>query len=663
MNLRAKTIAILGGALAALLATLNLASSSVLFAGFWEIEQRQMHRSTHLVLDVLQDSVGALRGRSHVAGTADNSADLVAHCEREARRLARVTGLDVQVRRYDATVLDALHVAAAEFEQGGVVVRTRGDETIMGLARLDGPDGRPALLVTLRAARDLHAQAGRTWKRVVIVITLIAIFFGVLTAGLLQHQVIRRLVRLSQKVGLIAARRDFSSRVAQMSTDELGVLAGNVNELLEQIQFAQDESRAARNAAEAANRAKSEFLANMSHEIRTPMTAILGYAELLRGPDLTPAEQIDAVDTIHRNGEYLLSIINDILDLSRIEAGRMPVEHLACRPEKLVADIESLMRVRADVRGLTLGVEYETSVPPAITTDPRRLRQILINLLANAVKFTERGGVRLVVRFDAGTCESRQLFGASPARGPALEFDVIDTGIGMSDAQAARIFEPFTQADASTARRFGGTGLGLSISRRLARMLGGDVQLIRTQPGEGTCFRVRVAAEPANGVRPPDHPALDELPPGRCPTAPFAVTGRLSARVLLAEDGPDNQKLIVHLLRRAGADVVVVDDGASAVREAQAAAARPFDVILMDIQMPVMDGLEATRTLRGGGYRRPIVALTAAALPSDRQACLDAGCDDLLTKPISRAALLQTVARHAATCSAGPARHQPAPVG
>jgi PAS domain S-box-containing protein len=377
--------------------------------------------------------------------------------------------------------------------------------------------------------------------------------------------------------------------------------------------------REATAAAQAATRAKSEFLANMSHEIRTPMTAILGFADNLLDPALSEAQRAAAVGTIRRNGEHLLNILNDILDLSKIETGRLQVERIPVVLERLLDEVGSLMRSRAETRGLAFRIEREGDLPAVVATDPTRVRQILINLLSNAIKFTDAGEVCLNVR----------------GRATGLEFDVSDTGIGMAAEQVAQLFHPFTQADSSTARRFGGTGLGLAISRRLAQMLGGDLFVIRTAPGRGTCIRATITAavmpEPAaapSGM--PRGPASDPLPD--------LLRG---ARILVAEDGPDVQLLLATILSAAGAEVTLVENGHRALDAV--AADKPFDLILMDMQMPELDGYAATRQLRARGLRTPIVALTAHAMSDDRARCLAAGCDDYATKPIDRPALLTLI--------------------
>jgi signal transduction histidine kinase/CheY-like chemotaxis protein len=396
----------------------------------------------------------------------------------------------------------------------------------------------------------------------------------------------------------------------------------------------------ARAKAETANRAKSEFLANMSHEIRTPMTAILGYADLLTASLHEPAD-VKAVRTIKRNGEFLLEIINDVLDLSKIEAGKLEIENLRCSPTHIVSEVIALVQVRAEAKGLPILAEYDGPMPQTIATDPTRLRQILLNLLSNAIKFSDHGQIRL-----------RTQLVRTLGRDPALRFDVIDQGIGMTAQQLARMFQPFTQADASTARRFGGTGLGLSISKRLAEMLGGTISVAST-PGVGSTFSVTVDAGPLEGV---DMVSTFEESSPRDDTPQLRYGQlQLQGRVLLADDSPDNQELVSFVLRKCGAEVMVADNGGVAVELALAARCegRPFDVILMDMQMPILDGYEAVTELRAQEYRGAIIALTAHAMPEELERCLAVGCNCYVTKPID-GRLLDAVARYATSATSRP---------
>jgi CheY-like chemotaxis protein len=362
------------------------------------------------------------------------------------------------------------------------------------------------------------------------------------------------------------------------------------------------------------------------------MTAILGYSDLLR-ERLTDPRDHEALDAIRRNGDYLLAIINDILDLSKIESGRLDVECIPCSPAQLAREVISMVRARADEKRLSLSLEFNGSIPARIDSDPLRLRQVLVNLLGNAVKFTSTGEVRLVVRAADGE----------------LLFHVVDTGIGMAADHIDRIFQPFTQADASMTRRYGGTGLGLAISKRLTEMLGGQLT-VESKLGKGSTFRLAIPHNEQSMVAPAD--SIPEVPSLQT-IGPSAETGniKLPGRILLADDGPDNRRLLAFILRHAGADVTIAENGQQAMELALAGEreAKPFDVVLMDMQMPILDGYGATEMLRSLGYTRPIIALTAHAMTGDREKCLKAGCTDYATKPIDRLQLLAQIGRHMAS--------------
>ena len=395
----------------------------------------------------------------------------------------------------------------------------------------------------------------------------------------------------------------------------------------------------ARSEADAASRAKTDFLANMSHEIRTPMTAILGYVDLLAdgnaGVQGAPTRD-EAVDTIRRNARHLLSVLNDMLDLSKIESGHMEVDRQPVRTVDLVQDVMRLMDDRARRRGIALKLALEGDVPEGIVTDPTRLRQILINLVGNAVKFTEHGAVTVTVRRDP---DERRMLG----------FEVADTGIGMTPEQLSRLYQPFVQADTSTTRRFGGTGLGLAITHRCVDMLGGTIS-VRSAPGAGTTFDVRIDVGDMEGTPPAtlrSGAAAAPVPEAAPPAARVGRQPLSGVRVLLAEDGIDSQRLIRFHLERAGARVTVVENGAKAVEEVHAASRLDrHDVILMDMQMPVMDGYDAARRLAASGDCAPIIALTAQGMTGDRERCLESGCRDYLCKPVDARALIAAI-RHA----------------
>ncbi len=404
-------------------------------------------------------------------------------------------------------------------------------------------------------------------------------------------------------------------------------LFGIVQDITERAkaEFAAQKALTEKLSAESANEAKSAFLANMSHEIRTPLTAIIGFAENLLEEDTLGPTQRASIHTIVENGRHLLHVINEILDLSKIESGRLEVEILPTPVLEVIADVESLIGMMARDKGLRWEVEYDYPFPRQIQTDPTRLKQILLNLCSNAVKFTERGSLRLRVGCDRSAGQ--------------LLLSVVDTGIGIAEENLPRLFAPFTQADASTTRRFGGTGLGLYISRQLAEMLGGGIE-IKSVLGLGTRVYVRIATGAVADDDWVTGPG-DVVAAGR-PAA--AVEARaLGGRVLLAEDSPDNQRLVTLYVEKTGAEIRVVNNGRSAVEEALAG---DFDLVLMDMQMPLMDGIEATRILRQAGYPRPIVALTANAFKEDRERCAQAGCDDFLTKPIDRDAFHAVLAKY-----------------
>jgi PAS domain S-box-containing protein len=434
-----------------------------------------------------------------------------------------------------------------------------------------------------------------------------------------------------------------------------------------------EELEVAKRKAEESTRSKSEFLANMSHEIRTPMTAILGYTDLLLERAQHDQEAFSFLETIKRNGIHLLQVINDILDISTVEAGKLKIARVRCSPAEIVRDVRSSMHVRALEKKLPLIVRFEGPIPETILTDPTRLRQILINLVANAIKFTGSGSVEIVTRLVGGGDRAGQSATAptgeacgSEADKARLEFDVVDTGIGLGPDQLARLFEPFTQGDSSTSRQFSGTGLGLSISKRLADMLEGTIE-VESQLGRGSRFRVTLPAGPLAGVRlierlDDERPA--SKPPAAAPAPPKAEKLPPGCRILLAEDGPDNQRLISYLLRCAGAEVTLAENGRIACDLALATmeAGKPFDVVLMDMQMPVLDGYAATRCLRAAGYEGSIVALTAHTMRRDREQCLAAGCDDYAAKPINRDVLFDVIRKYVGRAGDDAAAHGPQPV-
>ncbi len=398
-------------------------------------------------------------------------------------------------------------------------------------------------------------------------------------------------------------------------------IIGTLLDVTEQTKL-QEELKIAKSAAEAANATKSAFLANMSHEIRTPLGAILGFSNLLAEGKGTTEDREQYLRTIKRNGRSLLYIIDDILDLSKVEAGRLDLEKVPTYFHDLLAEVIDLFNEKAKNKGIFLTSSLEKKVPEVICTDPTRLKQILINLIGNAVKFTESGGVSVDVKteLDAGGR-------------PQIVIRVKDTGIGLSAEQQQKLFQAFTQADNTTTRKFGGTGLGLYLAQKLAAALDGLITVEDCEVDRGCTFALSFALELPEGLvraHRSEHAEIRANPPD-------SLQG---SKILLAEDAPDNQLLIQTILGESGAAVEVANNGLEAV---EMALHRPYDVVLMDLQMPLMDGYEATRILRREGYQRPIIALTAHGMMEERQKTIDAGCDHHLTKPLDPAELLDTI--------------------
>lgn len=386
---------------------------------------------------------------------------------------------------------------------------------------------------------------------------------------------------------------------------------------------AEHEAAEARQAAEAANEAKSEFLANMSHEIRTPLTAVLGFAEMIERD--TGSEQNESrAQIIRQNGKHLLSIINDILDLSKIEAKKMDIELQEINIASVVNDVSNMMAGRATKKGVDFEVIYQSKIPEVVATDPIRLRQILINLCGNALKFTDEGSVELSISYDNSL----------------LEFRVVDTGIGISQEGLVNLFQPFTQDEHTNTGHVGGTGLGLTISKRLAGMLGGDIT-VDSQVGVGSTFRLVIPVKVPASTRldTPEIETTDEKTDRR------PLPSIVGKRILVADDRRDVWRVAQHFLEQAGATVVIASDGQEAVDIVVQSEATQFDAVLMDMQMPIKTGYEAVIEIRNLGYRMPIIALTAGAMKGERERCLEAGCDDYLTKPVDGVRLVEAIAR------------------
>lgn len=426
-----------------------------------------------------------------------------------------------------------------------------------------------------------------------------------------------RSLRDLNAAALRVSQGDYCQSVPVTSQDELGSLARSLNTLISNLK----RQTSIRQTAEHASETKNLFLANMSHEIRTPLNAILGFSELLADPDLPNEERQRFSQIIKRTGASLTTIINDILDISKVEADQIEVEMQNFSLSQLMSDLYALLKMRCEEKGIELIFEARRIPSDQIQSDPSRLRQILANIIGNAIKFTDRGSVQVIYQ----------------VLNSQLVFWIHDTGGGIPADRVDRLFKPFSQGDDSVRKKYGGTGLGLMISRRLAQLLGGNVILLENRPTYGSTFEVRVHYEPAS----PRATAylIDHVEP--VPHGPAILAG---VSVLVVEDSKDNQLLAGAFLTRVGAHVTFADNGRAGI---EAVERGKFDAILMDLQMPVMDGYTAVRELRRKGYKTPIIALTGYTMKSDQEKCLSAGFDAYLSKPLERDRLISCVHKHA----------------
>lgn len=528
------------------------------------------------------------------------------------------------------------------------------------IKQIANPSGPIGTLAIKFSNESLYA-ANRAVMNLGISIALIGMILIAIIGILISHILTRKLEVLKSVArhfskGFLGTRTDFNGKdevsVVGHTFDEMAeTVAEQMNELykarelLEQrVKERTEELASARDEAVQATRSKSAFLANMSHEIRTPLTAIIGFTESLQENKLSTEEKAEYLDIINRSSKHLLQVINDILDLSKIEAEKLTIEHLSINPSEIISDVGSLVRMLVEEKGLSIKIEYKTLVPELITSDPVRLKQILINLCNNAVKFTHQGGISIQIGCDT----EKEL----------ITFKVIDTGIGLSEKQLKNLFQAFSQADSSTTRKYGGTGLGLHLSKQLANKLGGDISVKSTME-IGSCFCLIIPTGSLQGIKLIDGPSGTGYATEK--GTPIINKAYTHARILLAEDNEDNQRYISTLLKSTGANFEIAQNGQEAV---QMALEGNFDLVLMDMQMPVMNGLDATKHIRANAYNKPIIALTANYSSSDIETYLQAGCSAHVAKPIERQLFFEAIAKyldieHPATTQKGDMSNEP----
>lgn len=457
------------------------------------------------------------------------------------------------------------------------------------------------------------------WLENLLMILLITLVVTVESTGLfLTFKFAQRLSKVLgelNKAAVLVGQGDFTQSVPVRSKDELGQLALSLNKMIENLAKQTSE----RQHAEHASQAKNLFLANMSHEIRTPLNAILGFSELLQDPQLSETEKNKYAAIIKRTGESLTTIINDILDVAKVEAEQIKMDLTDFSLSQLLSDLHALLRMRCEEKGIQLIFEQRGEVSEFIHSDQTRLRQILANVIGNSIKFTDRGSVTL----------------SYEVRGAFLYFTVKDTGVGITSEQLSHLFKPFSQGDSSVRKKYGGTGLGLIISQKLSNLLGGDVGLVDSRKDKGSTFFAKVNYTPAQKQ------AMPIVAPSE--PQPEVKASLKDKKILVVEDSTDNQILAQLYLSKSGADVEFANNGAEGLKRAQE---DKFDVILMDIQMPIMDGYTATSEIRKLGILTPIIALTGYAMKEDQEKCLKAGCNEYISKPFDRAKLINSLLKY-----------------
>ncbi|MFZ5723868.1 MAG: ATP-binding protein [Pseudomonadota bacterium] len=500
------------------------------------------------------------------------------------------------------------------------------DRRAWGYFRIDGMDGKPVLIGRIGMPRDIHAQAQDTLGLITLVIAIIVLLAPIGAELIIDRIVVSRVRGLRDWASAVAAGGALAPPVSVGGDDEVGDLATSIGSMATHLDGVQKDLEKAREQADRANRAKSEFLAGASHEIRTPLTAILGYAELLQDRRLGDEEYFRYLGTIRNNGEDLLGILNDVLDLSKIEAGRLDLSWEKSDIRAILCGVVSLLDVKARERGLSLSIEGDTELPLRAFVDPVRFRQILLNLVGNAIRYTDRGAI--VVR-----CRVEHV-GPVSAR---LHVAVQDTGVGMDPVQVARLFRPFTQLGHGSTRRAGGTGLGLALSQEFARAMGGCIR-VESVPGKGSVFTLELPLGDLTGVPPA---GSEPLPPVTEEAAADEAETFVGANVMLVEDNAVNRLLVEKLLERLQVSVHSETDGMAALDHLLQAGGR-YDLVLLDMQLPSLDGYAIARRLRAANYHGIVVALTASAMLGERDRAMQAGCDDFIAKPLQSREFLRT---------------------
>jgi len=513
--------------------------------------------------------------------------------------------------------------SAIEWREGLATESLDGDSLTRVV--IDDVFGEAALLLEIRTPESTMIAGQRASLTAIIFLVLVSLLLLAITQWSMKRLIVGPLDALTRHVESLQDGKDFSTNVTVTRKDEIGVLASEFNALMGRLEMSRDALVAARDEAMQAAQAKSQFLANMSHEIRTPMNGVIGMTELLLRSDQLQGEDRHHAETVQSSAHSLVTIINDVLDFSKIEAGKFTLDPKPFHPRKCLNEITRLLAHSANEKGLELRTEVAPEVPECVVTDSARLRQVMVNLVGNAIKFTETGTVEISITSEV----------TEPDRA-RVRFSVSDSGIGVPEKDRELIFDSFSQSDDSNSRHFGGTGLGLAISSRIVRLMGGVIELDSTV-GKGSTFSFAIDLETADARE----VAQSDAPPKERQES-------IGAHVLLIEDNPVNQKVALGMLKSLECHCDVATDGIEGV---EAVKMENYDLVLMDCQMPLLDGFEATRLIREweedqDAEPNTIIAVTANALEDDRQRCVDAGMDDYLSKPFTVDQLRQMLAKH-----------------